>query len=156
MSFAQDVSKWCKETVPAQHNKVVRRVVAEIASRAINMSPVGNPSLWLFNNNGVYVDYLAYRDPPEGYVGGRFRGNWQYGFGSPPAGELDNIDPSGRPTEARIKNSISKAHGVHWIANNLDYAERIENGWSTQAPAGIVGLIELEFAQIFNAAKAQK
>ena len=156
MSFAQDVSKWCEETVPGQHNKVVRRVVTEIANRAVNMSPVGNPSLWLFNNNGVYVDYLAYKDPPKGYVGGRFRGNWQYGFGYPPIGELDNIDPSGGPTKARIKNSISKANGIHWIANNLDYAERIENGWSTQAPLGIVGLIELEFAQIFNAAKAQK
>jgi hypothetical protein len=134
----------------------VRRVVIEIANRAVNMSPVGNPSLWLFNNDGVYVDYLAYKDPPKGYVGGRFRGNWQYGFGYPPIGELDNIDPSGNPTKARIKNSISKANGIHWIANNLDYAERIENGWSTQAPLGIVGLIELEFAQIFNAAKAQK
>jgi hypothetical protein len=155
MSFAADVSKWCRETVPEQHKKVVRRVVAEIANRAIYMSPVGNPELWLFNNNGVYVDFLTYRDPPDGYVGGGFRGNWQYGFGSAPVGDLDEIDAVGKRTENRIKSAISNQHGVHWIANNLPYAQRIENGWSTQAPQGIVGLIELEFPQIFNAARAQ-
>jgi hypothetical protein len=143
MSFAADVSKWCRETVPEQHKRVVRRVVAEIANRAVMRSPVGNPSEW--------------ESPaPPGYAGGRFRGNWQYGFGSAPTGTIDAIDPSGSATLSGIISSVANNQGVHWIANNLPYAQRIEGGWSkTQAPFGIVGLIELEFPQIFNAARAQ-
>ncbi len=144
MSFAADVSKWCRETVPDQHKKVVRRVVAEIANRAVMMSPVGDPDNW--------------ESPaPAGYVGGRFRGNWQYGFGSAPTAFNDSIDPVGSSTISKIQSSIANANGLHWIANNLPYAQRIEDGWSTtQAPQGIVGLIELEFPQIFNAARAQR
>jgi hypothetical protein len=142
MSFAADVSKWCKQTVPEQHKRVVRRVVMEIANRAVMRSPVGNPSEW--------------ESPaPPGYAGGRFRANWQYGFGSAPTSTIDAIDPSGSTTLSGIINSVANQQGVHWIANNLPYAQRIEDGWSTQAPSGIVGLIELEFPQIFNAARAQ-
>jgi hypothetical protein len=142
MSFSADVRKWCSETVPEQHKRVVRRVVMEIANRAVMRSPVGDPSIWQ-------------SPPPAGYVGGRFRANWQYGFASAPTGFSEAIDPSGSATLSGIINSVANKQGVHWIANNLPYAQRIENGWSTQAPAGIVGLIKLEFAQIFNAARAQ-
>ena len=143
MSFAADVSKWCRETVPEQQTRVVRRVVMEIANRAVMRSPVGDPSIWQ-------------SPPPPGYAGGRFRANWQYGFASAPTGFSEAIDPSGATTLSGIMNSVANKQGVHWIANNLPYAQRIEDGWSTQAPAGIVGRIELEFPQIFNAARAQR
>lgn len=142
MSFAADVSKWCKETVPETHSRVVRRIVIEIANRAIFRSPVGDPTYWI-------------SPPPPGYTGGQFRGNWRYGFGSTPTGYDDKIDPSGASTLSAVLNAVSAKTGVHWIANNLPYAERIENGWSRQAPQGIVGRIELEFQSIFEAARAQ-
>ena len=142
MSFAADVSKWCRETVPEQHKRVVRRVVMEIANRAVFRSPVGDPSIWQ-------------SPPPPGYVGGRFRGNWQYGFAAAPTGYGEAIDPSGAATLSGIISRVANKQGVHWIANNLPYAQRIENGWSSQSPQGIVGRIELEFEQIFNAARAQ-
>jgi hypothetical protein len=114
----------------------------EIANRAVMRSPVGDPSIWQ-------------SPPPPGYAGGRFRGNWQYGFASAPTGFGEAIDPSGAATLSSIIAGVENKQGVHWIANNLPYAQRIENGWSSQAPQGIVGRIELEFEQIFNAARAQ-
>ena len=70
----------------------------------------------------------------RGYVGGRFRGNWRYGFNASPSGELDSVDMSGAGTlSALARAAISPGTGVHYITNNLPYAERIENGWSRQA-----------------------
>lgn len=142
MSFASEVSKWCEQTAPQHMEKVVRRVVVEIGNRAIFRSPVGDPSYWI-------------NPPPPGYAGGQFRRNWIYGFNAAPAGYTTDIDPSGAKTLADIVRSATGKSGVHYIANNLPYAQRIEDGWSRQAPLGIVGRIELEFQEIFTRAVAQ-
>ena len=144
MSFAADVSRWCKETAPKTNEKIIKTVVMEVANRVIFRSPVGDPSVWQ-------------SPPPPGYAGGRFRANWIYGFGSAPTNFSDAIDPSGAKTLGDIISRVAtqKASGVHWIANNLPYAERIENGWSAQAPQGVVGLVEMEFGEIFDRARAQ-
>jgi hypothetical protein len=142
MSFTADLSGWCRKTAPQYADGVVRKTVIEIGSRAVLRSPVGDSSYWQ-------------QPAPDGYVGGRFRGNWQHGFGSAPTGNLDAIDPSGGTTLNRITSATisSQAAGITWLVNNLPYSERIENGWSRQAPQGIVNRIELEFPSIFEQAK---
>lgn len=40
--------------------------------------------------------------------------------------------------------------GDIWLYNNLPYAERIENGWSKQAPAGVYGMALVEITQFIN------
>lgn len=143
MSFAADVTKWCKQTAPEANRRVVRIAVAEIANRVIYRSPVGDAEYWE-------------KPPPPGYAGGRFRGNWSYGFGSVPTDFSSAIDPSGASTLSRITGSIVDRAGVHYIANNLPYAQRIEDGWSErQAPFGVVALTELEFPEIFERARRQ-
>lgn len=142
MTFTADLSGWCRKTAPEYADGVVRKTVIEIGSRAVLRSPVGDASYWQ-------------QPAPDGYVGGRFRGNWQHGFGSAPTGNLDVIDPSGGTTLNRITSATisSPAAGITWLVNNLPYSERIENGWSRQAPQGIVNRIELEFLSIFEQAK---
>jgi len=142
MSFAADLSKWCKQTAPETTQRVVRIAVTEIANRVIQRSPVGDGSYWQ-------------SPPPPGYAGGRFRGNWFYNFGSPSVDFTTAIDPSGSATLFKIIGGIVDRAGVHYIANNLPYAERIESGWSRQAPQGMVGLTELEFPEIFERARQQ-
>lgn len=156
MSFAGDMSKFCKQEAPDKLDKTIRRVLIEISNRVVYSSPVGDPENWLFKNNGVYVDFLAYRSPPAGYRGGAFRMNWQYGFNSAPSGELDGVDPSGRISTSRIKGQIKSGPtvGMHYIVNNLPYAQRLEDGWSQQAPNGMVSLVELEFPAIVRMASA--
>lgn len=126
-SFALQLRQFAEQTKEdfAEFQQVV---TLSIASGVIEMSPVGDPTYW--------------QNPaPPGYVGGRFRGNWQFSTGSPPAGELADIDPGGTKTLARIRAGVLQfAPGeVGYIANNLPYGQRLEyEGWSNQAPAGMV------------------
>lgn len=135
MGFSVDVGNWCKKTAPDWIHLVTKRIVFECAERAVMRSPVGDESYWKTS-------------PPAGYTGGRFRGNWQYQFGRPASGELSIIDKSGGSTIGKIQSSYSANFGLHTITNNLPYSERIENGWSRQAPRGIVRLIEIEMPSI--------
>lgn len=121
------------EKVQGKADLVVGRVVAEIARRIDDRSPVGDASYWKSK-------------PPKGYAGGRFRGNWQLGIGSIPGGETGRIDPSGAATLGAVYAEIpTQAAGlVFYLSNNVPYAQRIEEGWSRQAPTGLVGLTMLE------------
>lgn len=145
MSFAADMSKFCKDVAPDNLKTITRKVLVECASRAIFASPVGDPSGWKNPGNA-----------PAGYAGGAFRRNWQYRFGSFSREIVAGIDPSGSKALSEARSGIDAAQGkpgVHYISNSLPYAERIENGWSNQAPYGIVSRIELEFADIVRIAK---
>ena len=146
MSFAADINEFCKSSAPSWIGNTLRKVVIECWNRADLRSPVGNPANWK-NPHAA----------PPGYVGGTFRRNWQYGFGSVPSVFFNEVDPSGRKAGDAVKAGIMAADavGVHYISNPTPYAERIENGWSTtQAPNGIVNLIELEFDDIVRIAQA--
>lgn len=71
---------------------------------------------------------------------GRARANWFTSIGSPSAKVTVSTDPSGSSTISGALTAISKATGnVLWITNNLPYIYRLEfEGWSKQAPAGMV------------------
>lgn len=131
------------EKVAARSDTVVRKVVIDIGGRIVERSPVGDGTLWK-------------NPPPKGYIGGRFRANWQYGNSEigVPEGELTDIDPTGAVSMARITGGvIGKAAGlVHTIINNLPYAQPLEDGWSKQAPQGMVHLVVMEYQEIVNRA----
>lgn len=76
----------------------------------------------------------------QGYVGGRFRGNWQFSIDLPSAGELDRIDPSGNEAIAALREQVQALTigQTAYIVNNLPYAIPLEYGHSTQAPRGMV------------------
>jgi hypothetical protein len=70
---------------------------------------------------------------------GRFKGNWQVTYGVPAASVRDILDKSGAVSGAEVAKVMSlPAGGVVYLANNLPYAQRLEYGWSKQAPAGMV------------------
>lgn len=141
--FAADISAFVKKA-KGDTEKVVRKIVFDIGTKVVMRSPVGDGLLWK-------------SPPPKGYVGGRFRGNWQYGYGSIPAGDLPDIDKTGAASTLRISSGLagSAASGIHYIVNNLPYAKRLENGWSTQAPSGMVALTLVEFQSIVKRAAKQ-
>ena len=140
MSFSFDLSSFTKKA-GANADLVVKRVVAGMAESVIEMSPVGD---------GVYWK----SPPPKGYVGGRFRGNWDYGFNAAPKQQFDVVDKTGAMSMGRVLMGLSAAPtaGIHYIANNLPYAERLENGWSRQAPVGMVGVTVLKFQGLVRGA----
>lgn len=163
-----------------QIDLVVRKTVIGLLSSVVKKSPVGNPELWKVNRIGAQYNqavrdynFSLRQDPlnlnragrlrpglrshdrmdlhaPEGYVGGRFRGNWQVGVNSDVTTEIDRIDKNGSSTVSveAAKIPTQAAGKVYYIANNLPYAQALETGHSTQAPQGVVGVTVLEFESI--------
>lgn len=145
MGFALDISKFV-EKCGANADAVVRKTVLDIGRELVERTPVGDATYWQSR-------------PPKGYVGGHARANWAYGLNAPVEKEFPDIDKTGQVSIVRINNGIGQkaAMGVHYISNSVPYIERLEDGWSRQAPNGMVGLTVIKFqAMVDNAAKGLK
>lgn len=142
-TFELDLRKFVEKAGKRGH-EAVAQVVLGLHARVDARSPVGDAKYWK-------------SPPPKGYVGGRFRANWQLGVGSMPGGTIATPDPSGATVRARIAAALPEdaAGRVYYLANNVPYAQRIENGWSRQAPQGVVGLAMVEVQSIVNDAVAE-
>jgi hypothetical protein len=77
---------------------------------------------------------------------GKARANWSVAInsGRPPSVEKEETDPSGEATIAAgaltILTTKRQPGEVVWISNAAPYIERLNEGWSSQAPAGFVQL----------------
>ena len=70
---------------------------------------------------------------------GLYRANHTVSFGSPDYRYTENKDGMSLAFSA-INGLTPTELPVVYIQNNLPYAERLENGWSKQAPSGIYSL----------------
>jgi hypothetical protein len=109
--------------------RVIRGTLFGVASRIIKRSPVDT---------------------------GRFRNNWQASVNSPAVGVTSATDKTGnaavQESSALINNFQIGA--TFYLTNNLPYANRLEYGWSKQAPSGMVRRTVAEIEQrIKEAAK---
>lgn len=146
-NFSADIAAFVKKA-NGNMDQVVRKIVFDLGTKIVMRSPVGDGKYWQ-------------SPPPAGYVGGRFRANWQYGYGSMPSGDLPDIDP--RPANTNVSTlrilaglKDKPTAGLHYIVNNLPYAKRLEEGWSTrQAPSGMVTLTAIEFQSMARDAAAE-
>lgn len=164
------------EKTDAKIERTVKRIIAGVAESVIEMSPVGDANYWQINDVAQFKRdaFQAFRvesgkapvsartlkknfpmAAPKGYTGGHFRANWDFGTGQAPSDQYDVIDATGAASRQRIQDGIGAAKlvgGKHYVVNNLPYAERLENGWSRQAPNGMVGLTVVKFQSIVDAA----
>lgn len=123
--------------------RVVRLASLKLLESIDLKSPVGDPNTWA-------------SPAPAGYTGGQFRANWNYSVGSPNFTITPSKDPNGG-------ESIRKAQGVKYtmgdkiyITNSLPYAYRLEyEGWSNQAPQGMVRISAQEFKDHVRKAAAE-
>ena len=83
---------------------------------------------------------------------GRFRGNWQTTGVTPATGLIAGVDPTGNKAVNSATTFITNAPGwdTFTLTNNLPYAERLEYGWSKQAPVGMVRVNIARFQQLIN------
>lgn len=83
---------------------------------------------------------------------GRFRGNWQTTGVTPATGLIAGVDPTGNKAVNSAATFITNAPGwaTFTLTNNLPYAERLEYGWSKQAPTGVVRVNVIRFQQLIN------
>lgn len=109
MEFADDVKRFALD-VRGESDKVVRTATLELFSGIIKSTPVDT---------------------------GRARGNWQTSVGQPQGGTLERTGMEAALTE--VQATVPEGAGqVVYLSNNLPYIERLENGWSQQAPIGMV------------------
>lgn len=125
MTFEDDVRRWSEET-KAKVRLAVRKIALDVFSEVILMSPVDT---------------------------GRFRGNWQVAIGNIPAGMLVVDDKAGTATIAKVEAATMglEPGETIFLINNLPYAERLEYGYSKQAPGGMVRLTAQRYRPIVEA-----
>ncbi|HBX1184350.1 TPA: HK97 gp10 family phage protein [Salmonella enterica subsp. enterica serovar Enteritidis] len=124
MSFALDVSKFV-EKAKKNPEKVIRQVSIKLFSAIIKASPVDT---------------------------GRFRMNWMASGSTPADGTTDATDKSGNTATGNATSFVLNAADWHTftLTNNLPYAQRLEYGWSQQAPQGFVRVNVSRFQQLLN------
>jgi len=137
---------------------LIRAVGIKTFNAVIRDTPVGDPDLW----KGSTKDAKGRGKGPEGYVGGRLRGNWRCSlampdtttFTAPKGGNKNGKKKTAKQARVEYKNfpdantvlsSVNEVcqsatrKNVLWLANSLPYAHRVEyEGWSRQAPEGMV------------------
>ena len=88
---------------------------------------------------------------------GRFRMNWQVSNNKPATGVLIADDPSGSRAIGRMTAYVTTSE--EWenfcFTNNMPYADRLEYGWSRQAPQGMVRITVSRFQRLLNEAAAK-
>jgi hypothetical protein len=131
--FNLNLDKFIEKIVPEKHLLLQKLVGLQFLKRVVELNPVGNAKLWKPLPSGKP------RKAPKGYVGGRSRANWQVQFNSFNNDEVPIISVPAVIGAAEIE-AVDKPFGVIWVFNNVPYIERLENGHSTQAPAGMVGI----------------
>lgn len=106
---------------------VVRRVTLEIFTNVVRRSPVKS---------------------------GRFRANWNVSFGTPNYATTESTQKARGMEEAK-RSATLPVGGTVYISNALPYATRLENGWSRQAPYGMVRLAVTQFDSAVKKALAK-
>lgn len=115
--------------------KVINATVLNMYKKIIDRTPVGDPTLW---------HYPAHAD----YVPGKLKASWSISLDG---SETKELGKGSLGLSVSSTNSNKKID----ISNNQPYAQRVENGWSTQAPTGMMKVTVSEYPMYIevNAAK---
>lgn len=187
MSFSLDLKAFA-EKAKGNAEVVIKKVAIDLLGAVVDRSPVGNPELWAanatatqYNNEVARLNAELRNDPANltkagrmkpgrlikdgmdltsgtGYVGGRFRGNWQVSFDLAKTGTLERIDSSGNDSKGDgigVIQGFTTQVGTIWMMNNLPYSQRLEYGHSSQAPAGVVRISVLEVQMFIDKAVSE-
>ena len=144
---------WEVNQTASAYNTAVKEHNAALRENPANLTKAGRLKRGLRVNDSMDIK------KPEGYVGGRFKNNWYVGFDSQPTESNDTPDASGQGSNSRGLAVLEVFRVGHvssiYFTNNLPYAQALENGHSSQAPGGMVGLTALDAAQYFREAMSE-
>lgn len=114
--FSKDLKAFA-EKIDVDFELALKKIVFECWNRIIARSPVDS---------------------------GTFRNSWTLNEGVP----LEDVKPKGSYPDAPSTPSLElkSPFTIIWINNSLPYAARLENGWSQQAPTGMVSVTSEEMA----------
>ena len=111
-SFKARLNRRAKQ-VQENSNEVIKQVAATIAQTVIFATPVDT---------------------------GHARANWLAGIGTEPTAEDPSEDKGGGATFGKVKAELAKRKSEQtiYISNNVPYINRLNDGYSAQAPAMFV------------------
>ena len=127
MSFASDLGRFAKKA-DKQIDQARRKTVLDLFSSVIKDTPVKT---------------------------GRAKGNWQTSVGTVKAAVLDRTGESAAQAELIAALGQWSDDETIYMSNGLAYIERLEDGSSKQAPAGMVRRNVTRFDTLLNAAARQ-
>ena len=122
-SFSEQISMFAEQTEKTIDEVVVDYVIG-ITARITEATPVGEPSEWKSK-------------APPGYVGGTARANWIPSIGSAETSPIESTDKERPKTLVRALGQRISGN-LFYLTNNVPYIERLEYGWSDQAPKGMM------------------
>lgn len=137
--FFDTVNKWVEDT-EARINDTLQTIVIKVGESVIMLSPVDT---------------------------GRFRGNWQLSIDTSATASQVRYDQDGSSTlallaakansftagqVAYIQNMVLYGNDLEWGTYNGPTQKVTEEGFSRQAPAGMVRVTERDFMRIVNEA----
>lgn len=114
----ETIAKNFGKTIRATSEKEMRSIVLELLRRIVLKTPVKS---------------------------GMAQANWQIGIEKPAPGVIQFGGNPSQASSAAITAGLKQVANIKfgqtiYISNNLPYILRLENGWSNQAPAGMVQL----------------
>jgi hypothetical protein len=142
MSFAKFQREFklsVKKAIKASE-KAIQKSASQLFMSIIIDTPVGDVALWKYA-------------PKTTYKPGQLRGNWQTSINSQATDKIsrEQLGTSGPASkEAQSQASKFKIDSTIYLANNSDYGTRVEDGWSKQAPAGMVKVNVMKFDSILQ------
>ena len=110
MTFKRDLEQFRAKTLDAA-DKERRAIAQEVLTSVVMATPVDT---------------------------GRARGNWQVSANTPKRNEIDRKSPNWSTVVAQEMQNVGKLGDSIHITNNRPYIERLEYGYSKQAPEGMV------------------
>lgn len=126
--FQADLKKFAKQ-IGVNVDIVTRKVALDIHNGVTLKNPVAPDSGRSRASWQIQRDTPSTRVMPEGYSGGA-------------VGGLRDAQAN----QSNIQPRPNAPYGVIWVSNALPYVERLEYGWSKQAPQGMVRITLAEVA----------
>lgn len=128
MSLASDLKR-ASQRIKMDTEKKLRGTCFSLSSKVIKRTPVGNPDLWE-------------SPPPHDYIGGTLRNAWRASVNAPSSEVGTTPDEGAGMALGTVNEAVARLGlgNTFYVANNMPYARRVEEGWSSQAPAGMVGI----------------
>lgn len=137
--FTLDLSHFVKRA-NGNIGAVIKKVVLDVSTAIVERTPVGDPDTWV-------------TPAPAGYVGGRARGSWVYANGAPASTDPGVIDSSGQSSIGRVSAGVAgnDPASQHFVTSVIPYMRQLEyDGWSSQAPAGMVRITVEEYQRFVD------
>ena len=119
--FNRALSAWAVENIDSLEAKL-RALMIDLAERIIDRTPVKT---------------------------GHAKANWQGSINTVVTEELEGFDPSGEVTKSSMMQVFQSFElgQTMYLQNNVPYINRLEYGWSQQAPEGMVRLTLIEMTE---------